>query len=138
MTTYPPLLDQVAVFGDTDQFRQVTLPRLDASAIDEFLGLAPGTTQYGATPGGHLYAATGVLTGDTLDDVENALMQLQSFSEGMHTYYRPTGDIYPSTYQWIHNCYFTAGDLVTGSVTQIGIRKYAQTFAIVLRQVGVE
>ena len=122
------------IFGDLDSFKQTYPYRGTTLEIDEFLGLTEGTTIYAADPGGKLFFVSGTFKGPSTDAVAAQVAFLQEFAGFVGVYRRPTNDIPPSDVQIIHNCYFTVNDLTFGTVTQLGVNNYGQTYALVIRQ----
>lgn len=134
-TTPIPLFCGQSVFGDFDSFVQPELLDQTAAGIDAFLGLENVTTSYGADSSGQLFAITGKFLGASSGIVEAQLAQLESFIGVVATYRRPTNDIYPSNAWHEHNCYFTANDLVFGSIQQIGVNWFGLDYSLVIRQI---
>jgi hypothetical protein len=130
-----PLFAGMSLFGDFDSFAQPELQHYTAAAIDEFLQLPEGTTTYGADPSGRLFAIQGKFLGASSGIVEAQLAQLESFIGVVADYRRPTGDIYPSIIWPEHNCYFTAGDLVFGSIQQVGVSWFSLSYSLIIRQI---
>jgi hypothetical protein len=130
-----PLFAGQNLFGDFDSFTQPELQNQTAAGIDAFLGLEVGSTRYGADSSGQLFAIKGKFLGSTSGIVEAQLAQLESFIGVVASYRRPTNDLYPSTIWEEHNCYFTAGDLVFGSITQLGVSWYGLDYSLVIRQI---
>lgn len=128
-----PLLGGQSIFGDFDSFQQPELQDQSAAGVDAFLGVEG--TRYGADSSGRLFAITGKFLGASSGIVEAQLAKLESFIGVVATYRRPTGDIYPSNAWHEHNCYFTADDLVFGTITQIGISWFGLDYSMVLRQI---
>jgi hypothetical protein len=138
--TYPadqPMFDGQPVFG-TGAVTVTELgpqPPATAAAIDAFLGLAAGTTKYGAGSG-RLWGIKGSLVGSSPGAVGALEATLLSFAGRTAKLGIPTVQTYPSDYWFRPNCYFTSGDYAPSSagIVAIGGGQYSLSYAIVVRE----
>ena len=134
-----PLFSGQAPFGDRDRFTAAPFTG-GPLAEDAFLGLPPGTTQYGpCAPGGGAIACRGFLTGNSEGAVAQAQATLAAFAglDGSDLVV-PTGLGIGGWDVW-HSCRFLAGDLAwsEGGIVPsqaLGAGSYEIAYAIVFRR----
>ena len=140
--TTTPTLPTVATFNGSDVFgdpSQLSVSTLNgtASAIDTWLDLEPGTTQYGAGPGCNCYGITGVLFGADSPTCEAALAKLQALTGIVSTLLVPTGEAFPDAWATHRNCIIQPAELIPSSE---GIQTVAGgsslAYTLVVRGIG--
>ena len=109
-----PLFDGQPIFGDLPSLQITQLAQGRAQDVDAFLGLSPGTTQYGADPsGGKLWGISGALIAPSSAAVSALEATLLSFAGGTAAFGRPTGLRFPGDYVLEpHYCHFVTGEFV--------------------------
>jgi hypothetical protein len=133
--------DGQQIFGDTPSFNVIpVVPGYagGAAAVDGFLGLTPGTTQYGPDPsGGSLWGITGALIAPSSDAVAALQATLLSFAGITSTLGIPTGNPYPSDFAYERSCYFVAAEFVPspGGIVPIGGGFWSLGYSLIVRQV---
>jgi hypothetical protein len=134
-----PTFDGQPIFGPLANFTVAKLPFGTALEIDSFLGLTPGTTQYGADggPGGRLWGITGQFIEATSEAVSADQATLLSFVGITARLGIPTYDVFPSDYQFVPKCYFVATDYApsgAGIVSAPG-GTYSLSYSLVIREI---
>jgi hypothetical protein len=100
-------------FGDTEAWALFGL-RPSALAVDEWLGLEPGTTRYGAPPGeGRLVGVSGRFAGPTAAAVDAQVDELLALAGISARFLFPVAMRFPATWYAVSSCYFTAGDFAS-------------------------
>ncbi|MHB8397360.1 MAG: hypothetical protein ACYDCI_00275 [Candidatus Limnocylindrales bacterium] len=134
-----PTFDGQAVFGSQAAITaQQLVPGIagSAAAIDAFLGLTPGTTRYGAEPGGSLWGVTGAFVASSsgaVSAIETAFVALAGITATLGL---PTNQTFPSDFEYLAGCYFTGGDFAASSagIVSTGGGMYSLSYAVVFRQ----
>jgi hypothetical protein len=132
----PPFFAGMELFGSHDEFVEVQLEQNTLPYMEAFIG---HSIPYGPSPGTQIFCLTGQWTGFTEDEVLEKQAKLLSFVGQPETYLRPTGDIFPSTIQPIHNCYFTSDDFAAdpNGVQNLGPNFFGLRFSLILREIPV-
>lgn len=133
----PPLFNGQPIFGDLNTFDTQLLVKGRGLDVDNWLGLTPGTTKYGAAPsGGQLYGVTGAFIAPTAAAVELLQATLLSYAGQSGEYAYPTGLPWPGNWQFWANCYFVPAEYVpsvNGILPTIG-NQYSLSYVLVVRR----
>ena len=133
-----PTFDGVAIFGPNAGFTvQLLGPWAagPAAAIDNFLGLTPGTTQYGGN--GKLWGITGQLVDSSADAVAADQAALLAFAGITAPFGRPTNEKYPADFiVETKPCYFVAAEFIPAEagIVAIGGGQYGLNYSMVIRE----
>lgn len=130
-TIFTPTFNGQPVFGDPTKFKSLRFngTLLDA---DAFLGLTPGTTIYNPSIGGGSWEVTGVLTGQTQSLVEAAQATLQALAGITAAFGRPTGNRFPSGFEYYQGCWFPSQNLVLGDISNVWTNYWTCPFTLLL------
>lgn len=135
-----PQFDGQPIFGDLNSFAVVELvpgKAGGAATIDGFLGLTPGTTQYGPDSSGAAWGITGALIGPSSGAVATLEATLLGFAGISSRFGIPTGLPYPGDYVFLSSCYFVAPEFVPspGGIVPIGGGQWSLGYSLVVRQI---
>jgi hypothetical protein len=133
-----PTFDGQAIFGDLASFAYAQLVQGRPIDVDTWLGLAPGTTTYGADPNGRLFGVRGTFIATTIAGVWALESTLYSFAGLAASFGVPTGLPWPGDYYFWPSCLFTLADYQPAATTPIPANgnMYALAYSIVIRQTG--
>jgi hypothetical protein len=132
-----PLFSGQAVFGDPNQFVAAVFTG-SAADEDSFLGLTPGTTQYGpCEPPGGAIAITGVLTGPDVPTIQAAQQTLSALSLMGGSLLVPTGLSRGGWDIWT-GCWFSPTDLAYSSAGIVAAQAsgYQLAYSLIVRRSG--
>jgi hypothetical protein len=136
--TYPPLFDGQPIFGDLSSFAITPLIQGRAIDVDDFLGLTPGTTKYGADPsGGQLYGITGALISSSVAGVEALQAALLSYAGPCCQLGYPTGLAWPGNWQTWPTCFFEPAEFIPSlsGIQPARGNQYSLSYSLVVRRV---
>jgi hypothetical protein len=133
---YPPSFDGVTtLFGSPNLYTMTPLYISPLqTAIDKFLGRTPGTTKYGASPGGRVFGISGTFVGPTPISVQQQQAQLMSYAGISATFGSPINQMWPGGYYNYKNCVFRTPDIVFGPTVAYLGNQAASAYLMVIRQ----
>ena len=135
----PPLFDGQPIFGDLPSFATQLLIQGRPVDVDNWLGLTPGTTLYGADlSGGQLYGVTGAFIASSVPAVEALQAKIQSYAGLSCLYGYPMALKWPDNWLFWPNCYFELAEYVpsTAGIVAAPGNMYSLSYKLVIRRTG--
>jgi hypothetical protein len=133
-TSPAPLFSGQPIFGDKTQFMAVQFLVDVPKQIDMWLGLAAGTTQYGAPSGGRCWGIQGTLIDVSPDMVSADQAMLLAFIGQNATLGLPTGFAWPGDYYQYHNCRYVASEIKLGTIMHSPGNQWQSSYRLIIRQ----
>jgi hypothetical protein len=136
MLAPPPQFCGQNIFGDPEQF-VATLFYIDPpTQIDQWLGLTPGTTQYGNSAGGRCWGLSGVWVGATPYEVQSDQFMLTNFAGASGGLGLPTGIAWPFNYYLYKNSRFMKSEIQLNTIIPSPGAQFQSIFKLVVRQIS--
>ena len=131
-----------AIFGNADSFQAPELGFPEPGipdplpVIDSFLSLPPGTTVFGAAPGGRIWLCSGVMIDDTTDGIILQKNTMLSFAEMSGPFGRPTGVTWPMNFMTWKNSRFRLAETQFDPTVAYAGNRYSANFRTVMRSIS--